>query len=68
VSTWLVGLPTPRPGPHDNPYRAFFNGRLEDPAILGAARYGDAPIDAAFGTHPARSGLARYHDPSALSF
>jgi N,N-dimethylformamidase len=25
---------TPQPGLHENPYCAFFNGRLEDPAIL----------------------------------
>ena len=43
----FAAAPTPRPGPHDNPYRAFFNGRLEDPAILGAARYGNAPIELA---------------------
>lgn len=24
---------TPSPGPHDDPYRAFFNGRIEDPMI-----------------------------------
>jgi N,N-dimethylformamidase len=43
----FAAAPTHRPGPHDNPYRAFFNGRLEDPAILGGARYGDTPIELA---------------------
>src|SRR5215831_12915491 len=43
----FAAAPAPRPGPRDNPYRAFFNGRLEDPAILGGARYGDTPIELA---------------------
>ena len=30
--------PTAAPGPHDNPYCAFFNGRIEDPAIIPGAR------------------------------
>ncbi len=39
--------PTPHPGPHDNPYRAFFNGRLEDPAIIGGLHDGEVPIEPA---------------------
>ena len=35
---------TAQPGPHENPYCCFFNGRLEDPAILQGVREGDAPI------------------------
>ena len=43
----FAAAPALRPGPRDNQYRAFFNGRLEDPAILGGARYGDTPIELA---------------------
>ena len=35
----------PTPGPHDNPYRAFFNGRIEDPAIIPGACDEAAPIE-----------------------
>ena len=35
---------TAQPGPHENPYCCFFNGRLEDPAILQGVREGAAPI------------------------
>jgi hypothetical protein len=38
---------TATPGPHHNPRHAFFNGRLEDPAILVGARDSDAPLDPA---------------------
>ena len=37
--------PDDGPGPHGNPNRAFFNGRLEDPAILAGARDGASPIE-----------------------
>src|SRR5437764_1835835 len=30
---------------HDNPYSAFFNGRIEDPAVLEGALLSEAPID-----------------------
>src|SRR5437764_9051697 len=33
------------PQPYDNPYSAFFNGRIEDPAVLNGALAGEAPID-----------------------
>jgi N,N-dimethylformamidase len=36
---------TPRLGPHRNPYSGFFNGRLEDPAIIGGVLDGDTPIE-----------------------
>lgn len=36
---------TARPEPHENPYCAFFNGRLEDPAILGGVYDGPRPIE-----------------------
>jgi len=35
---------TAQPGPHENPYCCFFNGRLEDPAILQDVCEGAAPI------------------------
>src|SRR5205823_3693397 len=31
--------------PYDNPYSAFFNGRIEDPAVLEGALLSEAPID-----------------------
>ena len=31
--------------PYDNPYSAFFNGRIEDPAVLEGALLSGAPID-----------------------
>jgi N,N-dimethylformamidase len=34
------------PGADDNPHRHFFNGRIEDPAILAGLRDGKPPIDA----------------------
>ena len=37
--------PTPAPGQRGNPYSAFFNGRLEDPAILAGAHDGPQPIE-----------------------
>jgi N,N-dimethylformamidase len=33
------------PSPGDNPHRAFFNGRIEDPAILAGLHDGIAPIE-----------------------
>jgi N,N-dimethylformamidase len=36
---------TAQPAPHDNPYCAFFNGRLEDPVILHSVHEGAAPIE-----------------------
>ena len=41
--------PVANPGPHDNPRCAFFNGRLEDPAILRGMHDGAAPIEPAEG-------------------
>jgi N,N-dimethylformamidase len=37
--------PTGARGPCNNPYRTFFNGRLEDPAILADAHDGREPIE-----------------------
>ena len=37
--------PTAAPGQHDNPYGAFLNGRIEDPAILTGARDAEAPLE-----------------------
>jgi N,N-dimethylformamidase len=37
--------PEPAPRPHDNPYCAFFNGRLEDPAILIGAHASHQPLE-----------------------
>jgi N,N-dimethylformamidase len=34
-----------QPGPHENPCCCFFNGRLEDPAILHGIHEGDVPIE-----------------------
>lgn len=36
---------TINPQPYDNPYSAFFNGRIEDPAVVHGALAGEAPID-----------------------
>ena len=36
---------TPTPGPGDNPHCAFFNGRIEDPAILAGIHDGAAPVE-----------------------
>jgi N,N-dimethylformamidase len=36
---------TAAPGPHDNLYSAFFNGRLEDPAIVAGVHDGTELID-----------------------
>ena len=36
---------TAQPGPHENPCCCFFNGRLEDPAILHGIHEGDVPIE-----------------------
>ena len=36
---------TTAPGPYDNPYCAFFNGRVEDPAILIGAREGPQTLE-----------------------
>jgi N,N-dimethylformamidase len=36
---------TAEPGPYDNPHYSFFNGRIEDPAILVGAHGGDTPLD-----------------------
>jgi N,N-dimethylformamidase len=36
---------TAQPGPQENPYRSFFNGRLEDPAILRGIHGYAAPIE-----------------------
>jgi N,N-dimethylformamidase len=36
---------TADPGAHDNPYCGFFNGRIEDPAIIPDAVDESAPID-----------------------
>jgi N,N-dimethylformamidase len=36
---------TAQPGTHENPYCAFLNGRLEDPAILRGVHEGAAPLD-----------------------
>jgi N,N-dimethylformamidase len=33
------------PQPYDNPYSAFFNGRIEDPAVVHGALVGEATID-----------------------
>ena len=47
------------PQPHDNPYTAFFNGRIEDPAVLDGAVTGNEPID------PSRSECLAWWDFSA---
>jgi N,N-dimethylformamidase len=39
--------PAPTRGANDNPHRAFFNGRLEDPAILPGIHDHTAPIEPA---------------------
>lgn len=39
----FAAAPTPNPGRQDNPHRAFFNGRIEDPAILPGARTDTPP-------------------------
>jgi len=36
---------TVQPGIYENPYCAFFNGRVEDPAILQGVHEGTAPIE-----------------------
>jgi len=41
----FAAAPAEAPGPHDNPYSAFFNGRLEDPAILIGAHDGSQPLE-----------------------
>ncbi|MBV9587196.1 MAG: N,N-dimethylformamidase large subunit [Alphaproteobacteria bacterium] len=48
-----------RPHPHDDPYAAFFNGRIEDPAVLAGAVATQAPID------PSRSECLAWWDFSA---
>jgi N,N-dimethylformamidase len=50
---------TAAPGPHDDPNYAFFNGRIEDPAIILEAADGDAPIE------PERSEWLAWWDFSA---
>src|SRR5207237_7602886 len=37
--------PTVSAQQYDNPYSAFFNGRIEDPAVLEGALVSEAPID-----------------------
>ena len=51
--------PTAAPGPHDNPYGAFLNGRIEDPAILTGARDAEAPLE------PDEAGVLAWWDFSA---
>jgi N,N-dimethylformamidase len=41
----FAAAPSAQPARHDNPYFAFFNGRLEDPAILHGVQDGTAPIE-----------------------
>jgi N,N-dimethylformamidase len=41
--------PAVTPAAGDNPHRAFFNGRIEDPAIRAGIHDGAAPIDASAG-------------------
>jgi N,N-dimethylformamidase len=41
----FAAAPAEAPGPHDNPYCAFFNGRLEEPAILIGAHDGLGPLE-----------------------
>lgn len=38
---------TPQPGPYDNPHCAFFNGRIEDPAIIAGVLDDPPPLDPA---------------------
>lgn len=45
--------------PCANPYSAFFNGRIEDPAVLGGALVSEAPID------PSQTGCLAWWDFSA---
>ena len=51
--------PTAAPGPHDNPYGAFFNGRIEDPAILTGARREASAAGAGRGRRPRLVGFQR---------
>ena len=48
----FAAMPDPTPGPGDNPYGSFFNGRIEDLAILTGARHAPAPIGAGRGGLP----------------
>jgi N,N-dimethylformamidase len=41
----LAAAPTAAPRLHDNPYCAFLNGRLEDPAIIAGVQDGPEPIE-----------------------
>lgn len=43
----LGAAPAPAANPGDNPHHAFFNGRIEDPAILAGTHDDPAPIDPA---------------------
>jgi N,N-dimethylformamidase len=46
VRTIIFGAaPTTAPSPHDSPYGTFFNGRIEDPAILAGAHSAVAPLE-----------------------
>jgi N,N-dimethylformamidase len=45
VNVTFAAAPTATPGPHDNPFCAFFNGRVEDPAILIGAHDGSQPLE-----------------------
>jgi len=41
----FAAAPTPRPEPHENPHCAFFNGRVEDPAILIGTHDDPQPLE-----------------------
>jgi N,N-dimethylformamidase len=45
ASATFAAAPAEAPGPHDNSYCSFFNGRLEDPAILIGAHDGPQPLE-----------------------
>jgi N,N-dimethylformamidase len=41
----VFGAATAAPAMHDNPYATFFNGRIEDPAIMAGAHRAAAPLE-----------------------
>ncbi|HTZ36173.1 MAG TPA: N,N-dimethylformamidase beta subunit family domain-containing protein, partial [Stellaceae bacterium] len=45
----VAAMPAAHPGLQGNPFEAFFNGRVEDPAILAGAHDGAAPLEPAAG-------------------
>jgi N,N-dimethylformamidase len=56
---------TAQPGPNENPCCCFFNGRLEDPAILHGVHEGGAPIEP--GEAECLAWLARRSRPTGSS-